>query len=410
MLRKKGVMSVVVVVLAFGIIGAGIYWFTRSSEAPSADVTAWYSFLPQEESIAQDAIANSFSQEYPEIAVDFLNIVDLRTRALVAIPAGNGPDCFTWSHDWTGEFAAAGHLWPLTDFVSPELIEKFTPEAIQACTYEGSIYGLPYASETYALIYNKAMIETPPETMEELIQAMETAMAEGLRYGIGYPVETGCVSPWIHAFGGWVLNDEDGSIGVDSEGTMNGIRYWIETFKPYMPVDLTRTVQTSVFLANLAPFLVDGPWVIPAVRGAGIDFGVVPLPKITELDRWPEPYTGFKMLWLTSAAENKESAFEFIKWFCTDQDHIRARADQAKFVPVLNETLDLEWVQADPAISGFAEAVKFGRPYPKRPEMGLFWSPVDSAITQAFLEPERLEEYFAEAQSDIEAKIAETDR
>jgi len=349
-LKKKGVLLVVIVavVLAIIILVGGCTPKTSSA----VDVTVWYSFLPEEERIAQEAIATSFKQKHPNITIDFLNIVDLRTRALVAIPAGRGPDCFTWSHDWTGEFAAAGHLWPLTEFVSPELIAKFTPEAIEACTYDDKIFALPYASETYALIYNKAMIKTPPETMEELVDMMEKAKAEGIPYGIGYPTETGCVSPWIHAFGGWVLDDETGAIGLNSEGTINGLRYWIETFKPYMPIDLTRTVQTSVFLENKAPFLVDGPWVIPAIKGAGIDFGVVPLPKITELDKWPEPYAGFKVLWLTSAAEEKEKAFTFMEWFCTDQDFILERAEIAKFVPVLKETLALEAVKADPAISG----------------------------------------------------------
>lgn len=407
MMGEKGVSPIVVIaVLAIIIIAASVYLFMKPPEAPPADVVVWHSLLSGEKKVAEEGIATSFKQKYPDITIDFLEIMDLRTRLLAAIPAGKGPDVFMWAHDWTGEFADAGHIYPLTEFVTPELMEKFTSTAVEACTYDDKIWALPYAAETVALIYNKAMVEDPPETMEELIAAMAKAKAEGM-YGIAYPIDPYFVSAWVHAFGGWYWSDENRTVGANSEGTIRGLRYLIETFKPYMAADPTGTVQIGVFLEKMSPFCITGPWAIPSIKDAGIDYGVVPLPKITELDRWPEPFTGVKVTWMTSAAKNKENAFAFIEWFATDPDHILARAEEARFIPVLKETLELEEIKADPFISGFAEAVTLGRPMPKGPEMMLTWGPFGDSLMLAWIEPGKLQQYFDDAQSRIEAKIAE---
>jgi len=409
MLEEKGISRVVVagVLVVLIIATAGIYLLTRPSENKTgAKVVFWYSYLVDEETITLNAIQNSFTQKYPDITVESLNVTDMRTRLLAAIPAGKGPDVFTWAHDWTGEFADAGYILPLDNFLTPEIINLFTPESIAACTYDNKIWGLPYAAETWALIYNKALISHPPETMDEFIAMMEDWDTSENTYGLGYPTNTGGVAPWIYAFGGWTWSDENKTLGVNSAGTIAGVRYWIDTFKRFMPIDLTRTVQTAVFLENMAPFLIDGPWVIPSVVSAGIDYGVVPLPKINELDnKMPVPFTGFKMVWLASAAEKKENALTFIKWFCTDNGHILERAI-INLIPVLKETLALEEVQANPTISGFSAAVAYGTPYPNGKQMGLVWLPFDTALQNAFLDNTKLVQYLNDAQAEIEADIA----
>jgi len=407
-MREEGVsLRIVGVLLVVAVIAAGIYWFTRPPEGPTIDVLVWHSFLDDEEKIATDAIATSFKQMYPDINIDFKETMDLRTKLLAAVPAGKGPDVFTYAHDWTGEFAVADYILSLDEFLTPGLMEKFTSEAVEACTYDGKIWALPFAGETVALVYNKAMVDEPPETMDELIAAMEEAEAKGINYGIAYQIDPYFVSAWIHAFGGWYWSDETKTVGINSEGTINGLKYLIETFKPYMAVDPTGTVQTGLFLEKMTPFFVTGPWSIPSIEAAGIEYGVVPLPKITEIDKWPEPFTGVKVMWIANAAKNKENAFAFVEWFTTDLDHILERAKEASFIPVLKEALEVDEIATDPFISGFTEAMELGRPMPRGPEMMLTWGPFSDALLELWMDPEKLEALLDEAQATAEARIAE---
>lgn len=419
-------VTVVAVLLVAAMIAGGVYLLTAPTlttttttpppttttttttgpTEPPVSVLVWHSLLEDEANVAENAIATSFRQRYPGINIEFKNVMDMRTRLLVALPAGKGPDVFTWAHDWTGEFATAGYIEPLDEFLTPGLMEKFTSSAVEACTYNGKIWALPYAGETVALVYNKAMVSDPPETMDELVAAMEDAMAQG-RYGIAYQIDPYFVSAWVHAFGGWYWSDDNRTVGINSEGTIRGLRYLIDTFRPYMVADPTGTVQTGVFLEKMAPFFVTGPWSIPSIEAAGIDYGVVPLPRITEIDKMPEPFTGVKVMWMSSSAKDKEEAFNFMEWFTTDLDHILERTRKARFIPVLNEALEVGDIAADPFVIGFSEAVGLGRPMPRGPEMMIVWGPFGDALMEAWMEPERLEGLFNEAQAAAEARIAE---
>jgi len=397
----RKVIAVAIVIM----VGAGVYLFTRPPEI-RPDVTFWFAFTIGEQKILEEAISNLFKPRYPDITVDAMQIMDLRTRLLAAIPAGKGPDIFTWAHDWTGEFAKAGYIIPIDELVSPELREKFLPVALDAATYDGKLWALPYAAETVALIYNKAMVEEPPRTMDELIAEMRKAREKGI-YGIAYPIDPYFVSAWVHAFGGWYFSDETRTVGLNSEGTKRGLRYLFENIKPYMAVDPSSDVQVGIFLEKKAPFLITGPWAIPSIEAAGIEYGVVPLPKIPELDRWPQPFTGVKVIWMSSTVFNKENAFTFMEWFSTDKDHIIERASKARFVPVLKEVLEIEEIKEDPAIAGFAKAIELGRPMPRSPEMMLVWGPFGDALISAWLEPEKTDSFFEEAQKTAESKIEE---
>ena len=45
---------------------------------------------------------------------------------------------------WTPQFAAAGWLWDITDHLDPEVLAELNPAAVDAVSYQGRIYGLPF--------------------------------------------------------------------------------------------------------------------------------------------------------------------------------------------------------------------------------------------------------------------------
>ena len=171
MVEKRTALIITIIVI---LIGGGLsYYFFLMPRKPRADVIIWEDFLPAEEELTREFIENSFRQLYPNITVELVGVSDLRTRLLAAIPAGKGPDLFMWAHDWTGEFAEAGFILPLDEFVTEDLKGKFLETAINACMYNGHIYALPFAAETVALIYNKEMVPNPPQNMSQLESIMQ---------------------------------------------------------------------------------------------------------------------------------------------------------------------------------------------------------------------------------------------
>jgi arabinogalactan oligomer/maltooligosaccharide transport system substrate-binding protein len=373
---------IAIAIIAIIVVASTVYLLLPKSTR--ADVIVWIQVTPPEENIIQQFVNSSFRQLYPNITVQVINVGDLKTRLLAALPAGKGPDLFMFAHDWVGQFADAGYIRPIDELVTQELKSKFVDIAWDACTYNSSVYSLPYAAETVALIYNKAMVSTLPQNMSDLVSMIQTFWGQG-KYGIASFVDPYYVSAWPYGFGGYYFNDTTKTPGVNATKTVEGIKFYLDSFKLYMSEDTGRDAQVALFTGNQTPFLIDGPWGIGTLKSSGIDFGVTILPKIDSINAWPKPYTGVKVIWMTKNVYDKTKAFTFMNWFSTNTTFIKQRALQFGFIPVLKEVLAMPEVEADDIVSAFAQQVALGTPMPKSTQMTAVWGPVTDAINELFL-------------------------
>ena len=112
---------------------------------------------------------------------------------------------------------------------------RFQDVAIDAFTYDGQTYGLPYAVENIALVRNTDLVPEAPATFEEMIAAATDYKAStpttdlpgagpaGRPRGRRLPLQ-----PILTAFGGYVFaQNEDGTfnpddLGIDSPGRTRG--------------------------------------------------------------------------------------------------------------------------------------------------------------------------------------------
>ena len=118
------------------------------------------------------ALGEEFEAEYGVgIQVEQYGFGDIRDQFKVAGPAGEGPDIIIGAHDWLGELVINGLLAPI-DLGEKE--ELFLEPAVQAFVYEGELYGMPYAMENVAFVYNPEILaeggyDAPPTTWEEVM-------------------------------------------------------------------------------------------------------------------------------------------------------------------------------------------------------------------------------------------------
>lgn len=373
-------------------------------------LTVWVSLEEEEVAFEQELIASLFNEEYPDIEVKYEAVPEMKDKILISIPAGAGPDLFQFAHDFTGTLAEGGYIVPIDYYVTPELSEKFLESALEACEYKGKLYALPYAAETVVLVYNKELLgnRPVPKTTNELIDLMaEFYNPEEGMYGISYPINPYFVSSWVHAFGGYYWDDTTGTVGVNSTGTKDAIKWLLAKVKPYMSKEVGWSEQIALFSDGKAPFAINGPWMLGTWRDAGIDFGLTTLPKISELGKDPMPYTGVKVTWMSKNSEHKEEAFSFMKWFAANAEHIVERAKEFGYIPVLKEALESPEVEALPELSVFAEQVSLGKPMASGPEMELAWDPIISALDAIWAGTKSVDDALDEAQVIIQERIAE---
>jgi len=382
---------------------------TPTTQKEKVEIVVWHGDSDAVAKITKELIETEFNELYPNIEVKYeLAPEPFKEKLLVTVPAGTGPDLFEWNHDWIGSLAKAGVIQPIDDLVSSELQQKYVSSAFKAGKYEEELYTLPISAEAGALAYNKSFLgDNPvPETTDEMVALMDEFHGDD-KYGISYPFVPFLVSGYIHAFDGWLWDDAKSSLGVNSPETKAAMEWVLETYKPYMSNDPSWDPQVALFPEGKALFAVNGPWATGSWTDAGIDFGITPLPKISEIDEMPQPYIGVKSIYMTNNVENREAAFKFMEWATTSKQRILQRATELGYIPVLKEVKELPEIQEDPVLSGFADQVALGIPMSSSPEMTAVWGPLDEALRAMFNDVKTVDEALDDAQEEIEEAIQE---
>ena len=181
-----------------------------------------------------EEIATTFAEENGiTVAVQELEFGQIREQLSLAAPAGDGPDIVIGAHDWLGELVSNGVLEPLD---ISAIAGNFQDVSIDAFTYDGQTYGLPYAVENIALVRNTELAPEAPATFEDMITAATEFKAQhaddptyqGLALQVGPEGDGYHLQPILSAFGGYIFaQNEDGTfnpddLGIDSPGALGG--------------------------------------------------------------------------------------------------------------------------------------------------------------------------------------------
>jgi hypothetical protein len=162
-------------------------------------------------------------------SVEHAKIADLVTKSNSAIPSGNGPQLFEWAHDLGGDYWERGFLTDQSGKVDIDLESTYTSSAVSAATWNGNLIGLPFAAETVALVYNKDLVDEPPETLSEMKTIMEEHHEPANnQYGLGYNIDPYFISAWPHTFGGYYYAAEADELGLARKDTHRGFRIVID--------------------------------------------------------------------------------------------------------------------------------------------------------------------------------------
>jgi arabinogalactan oligomer/maltooligosaccharide transport system substrate-binding protein len=353
---------------------------TTTAPPPAQKVTIkiWHALNPEEEAVFKE-IATLYTQSHPNVQIIFENKApDLQTAVLAAISTGEKFDLFIWAHDWIGLMVEAGVLKPVDNDVA-DVLPKF---AVQIPQYKGRIYGLPFTAETVALICNKKMVPEPPKTFADLAKIMQQYNKPPQSYGIAYQVNPYFISAWIHGTGGYYFDDKTEKQGLTDPRSVAGFEFFKKNVMPYVgPNPTDYNTQVSLFLSGQAPCMVNGPWSIGAVKKAGIDFFVAPLPPVNDT-YVPKPYGGLKMFYATIYASKE--AIDFMKWFTTDPQVAKVLVQKLGYVPVIKD-IQIQ----DPVVQGFYEAIKNVYLMPVSPKMQPVWGAVDIVIQNAIVSDQK---------------------
>ena len=143
-------------------------------------------------------------------------------RLVTAAQSGKGPDIVVGAHDWIGNLVQNGTIDPvqLTDAQKA----AFAPVAVKAVTFNGQVYGVPYAIENLALIRNTDLAPTAPATIEGLVAAGKTLKEAGkvsniMALQVGQTGDAYHVYPLFSSAGGYLF-------GTKANGDYDPVVEW----------------------------------------------------------------------------------------------------------------------------------------------------------------------------------------
>jgi multiple sugar transport system substrate-binding protein len=373
--------------IAAGAAILGVSLMSLGAYAQPVTLTMWS--ITGDNDLYSTLVAD-FNAHQDDVVIEWrgLPFDDLVNESLRAFATGQAPDLISLDNPDFALFSSRGAMLDITDRVAAsEVIDTsvFYDGPLASTMWDGRLYGVPKATNTIALFYNKDLLTKagvePPQTWDELVEAARKLNDPANNvYGITWSAranEEGTFQflPWIQMGGGSFDN-------VNTPGAVRALEVWKtmldEKLASQDVLALGQWDSTGTFNAGNAAMAISGPWELGRMSAdAKFDWGVTLLPTATKGGERSSAMGDFN--WgIFATTKHPDEAFRAIEYFVSQSDrlfpefsNIPARSD----IP-LPSTGD---ARRDAALVVFQEQLKYARPRGPHPE----WQKISKAIYDA---------------------------
>lgn len=334
-------------------------------------------------------IVEAWNKKYPNVPVEVENVgtVDTRKKLELAGPTGQGADVFVQPHDGVAAAAQAGLTLELTEFAN-EIKADNLANSVEAASYQGKVYAFPISIKTYALFYNKKLVEKPAETWEDLAAfAKSYNDAKKNKFALYWQVNEPYFAHMALSAKGYEMfgakHDDKTKLGWTTPEAIEGMKFY-KTLKDIYPVpsqDATYDAMNNNFSEGKAPYAITGPWSIKGFKDKGIDFGVTSLPTIG--GKHPISLSTVDTVNVSSFTKYPNAAKLFAK-FMASEEGIKLLYETKGELPTNKKLQESDFIKADVHLAGVAKQSQYAMPMPFIPEMANVWDPYKKAFTAVY--------------------------
>ncbi|MGA5302796.1 sugar ABC transporter substrate-binding protein [Nucisporomicrobium flavum] len=387
-MRTKAIAAIALIALAAGCSSSGGDKPGPGSSAPAAGgkLVIWGD---DKRAAALKPFAERFGQENG-VTVEVQAISkDQQTTFVTASQQGSGPDVMVGAHDWIGNLVQNGAVDPVQLTAAQQ--EGIAPNALKAVTFNGQVYGVPYATENLALVRNTKLAPDAPATVEDLVatgrklrsqkKASEILCLQVGQNGDAYHLYPFFTSAGGYLFGRTAAGDYDPKdLGVGKPASIAAfekIRKLGEKGDGALKRSITVENSIATFTAGKCAFLVSGPWAVTDVKKAKMAYDVSPVPGFAG-GKPAQPFLGVQTFYVAAKGKNKALAQEFVTNYVTTPELAVALYEAEPRPPALTAAFD-QVKGTDPDLAKFVDAGKNAVPLPAVPEMATIWDPFGKA-------------------------------
>ncbi|MFI6370895.1 ABC transporter substrate-binding protein [Streptomyces sp. NPDC050546] len=238
-----------------------------------------------------DELVEEYEADHPGVKIDVSvyswNDVDRKVREMVA--AGDPPD-MAQIGSYAG-YAAQNQLYKADELLSIPTQADFVGQLASAGQVKGVQYGMPFASSTRVLFYNKTLFDeagiTPPKSWDDLADDAEALKADGVTYPYALPLgpeeAPAEAMQWMLSGGGGYTDSVDG-YGIDSPENVDTFSWLKDDLVgegltgPVAPGELNRADAFAAFAKGEVGMVNGHPSLMNIAAKKGVKYGMVPTP------------------------------------------------------------------------------------------------------------------------------------
>jgi len=379
---KKAVLAVLAFVLFMGCAQEG----AMTDGERGTRIVFTHFKVPYPEALA--ALIEAFERENPGIDVveEILpTSTDQQHQFYVTALEGRSSafDVFALDVIWVQEFARAGWLLDLTPRLGRRGLEGFLPGPVEAVTYKGKVYAVPWFMNAGILYFRKDLLAKygfrPPRTFRELVESTK-AILEGERnpdlkgfvwQGKQYEGLVCVVLEFIHGNGGRVLHD--GRSALQDERAIEALRFMrdliVNGISPLLVTSVDEEAARHLFGNDRAVYMRNWPyaWKLYEQEGSKVreKVGIAPMPSFEGYES--APTLGGWQLGINRYSRHPDSAWKLVE-FLTGEEAQKVLAMKLGFHPPRAKLYQDEGLRrTEPFLPLLYEAMRLARPRPVTP-------------------------------------------
>jgi N,N'-diacetylchitobiose transport system substrate-binding protein len=399
---------------------------TDGTDAPESGdgetIRLWLNANDTPQEVVDYAIAE-FNELHPDVTVQLerQQWTGLVEKLTTALSGSDAPDVVEFGNTQAQSFEAAGAVVDLSDKAAELGGDDFLTSLLEAGTYDGKLYAVPYYAGARVVVYRKDLFEEAgidvPTTLDEFLAAgvaLKEANASTPNFsGIYLPGKNWyAVLSYLWDKGGDIAVQEDGQwVGqLDSPESIAGLEYFKQVFDEAnaAPADSDDAQDFTAFCNGEVGMMQAPGWkpgqIIDPVDGCPEmepNIGVFALPG-TEAGTTAPVFLGGSVLAIPTNSEHQELAYDLLK--ILSSAGYQERMAQAGLIPALKS--ELATVSGSDAAVAQAKAAENSRFVPTSEN----WSGVEAAnvlpdMLVQIAQGTPIDEAAAQADAAIEATL-----
>ena len=381
------------IALVSATAAASIILLTGCSRSSDKQViTLWHQMTVGERKVLDEEVAR-FHEANPGIRVNTLykETEELRSGFQAAALAGTGPELIFGPSDALGAFVTMG----IVQDMQPWFDETKTSEFVeQGLTYLASPTdpGKPILVQIgdrvgnhLALVYNRALIEAPPKTTDEMIAvAVKSTVDKNEdgktdQYGLVWNfVEPYFAIPFLTGHGAWIFDESGDPVpNLDTPECVAALKFLLalQEEPKVLPANCDYETADALFKSGTAAMIINGDWSWgDYLSNKNLQAAIAPLPVVSTTGKPMGPMVSTKGYSLNVHASDEaiEAAMTFVD-FMTSAETQRNFMAKLKTLPSRKSLLEDPLLKEDPTLRASNQQMKNGRAMPIVAELRAIW-------------------------------------